>query len=187
MKNTIILSTVLLLILAACTSTYETKIFNDDEKPSSPLQLVLNVTTLPNSEMEITANIRLIDGFSEQVAPNVTFEITLPSQLELIEGKPGFVNLDISQGEVVTRTIKVRAVGDGEGVVDANAVTAPREGGYYYGDNEKFYVYVTDNKIRIRDSPFSSSNTNQQTSVRIDDGNPPETLNEDSSKVPRKN
>ena len=147
-----------IILVSGCTtqSEYTTKIFNNDgSKPTSPMDLQLNVTTLPNREMEITVRVSKAQFVSNFNAPNVTMKIILPSQLQLIEGKPGWYG-DIYGDQVVERRIRVKAINNGEGTVEAYAVTAPiGEYEYYFGDTEKFYVYVTDNKIRISETPFT--------------------------------
>jgi len=130
-------------------------------KPISPMNLILSATILPNGEVELTVIMkRASENIEDFIAPNVTMEISLPEQLQITEGEPGWYG-DIIGEEIVERTVKVKPVADGEGVVEASAVTSPINGSFF-GDSEKLWVYATGSKVRISDSPFTPSTTYQQ-------------------------
>jgi hypothetical protein len=153
-------------VVSGCvTSNGPDSLIIDDEagltKPISPMNLIFGATILSNGEMELTVIMKRasenIEGF---MAPNVTMEISLPEQLQITGGEPGWYG-DIAGEQVVERTIRVEPVADGEGVVEASAVTSPI-GGSFFGDSERLWVYVTGSKVRISDSPFTPSTTYQQ-------------------------
>lgn len=158
---------VLLLTVAGCTAIPQTLTVNHNPvssgKPSSPLDMSLQATTLDNGEMDITVTLSMPPADQTNLtAEGVKMDILVPEQFQIVEGKPGINSIDIKPGEIVTRTIRVKNVKDGEGVIRATSVTAHNENESYFGDNEDIYFYAQDGKVRLSQSPFTSSGSQSE-------------------------
>jgi hypothetical protein len=167
----------LLLVVVGCSPSIPQTITADqksDGKPSSPLDLVLVVSTLDNGQMDITVTLSMPPkDRTNLTAKGVDMDILVPEEFQIVDGKPGIRAMDIGPGETVTRTIRVKNVKDGSGVISASCITAHNETEAYFGEREQVFFYAQDGKVRLSTEPFTSSYSDtQSTAVQIDPKEP---------------
>jgi len=124
--------------------------------PSSPMDLVLIISQFSEDKTsEVTAKISKREGYPAEAVNwiNTNAKINLSEGLELMEGSLNW------QGDIVGDAqkefkIKVRAVKNGEWIVEANAKYIIDETSWY-GDVERFYILVKDEEVLISDKSFT--------------------------------
>ncbi len=127
--------------------------------PSSAMDLVLIATQFSEDRTsEITVRISKREGYPIEGVnwADTTAGITLPDGFELIEGDLNWQG-DIIGDDIKEFKIKVKAVENGEWIVEANAKYMIYEDNWW-GDIERFYILVKDDEVLISDRSFTPVN-----------------------------
>jgi hypothetical protein len=152
----------IIIILSGCVNSQNLKVDSllPNNKMMQPLDVVGDVQVSDGEiTIKLTAKIRDYPISYNGSIPNITASIALPEQLELVDGKPGFNGLEISGSETIERTIKARAVKNGEGVVELKAISYGPDIYSTFGETERFFILVIDaenGKIKVSNEPFTS-------------------------------
>lgn len=189
-KNIIFIGLVLgIILVSGCVPTEKTYlqnvltedpvVINEDISgaPSSPMDLVLTVTQFSEDKTsEITVKVGMRTGYKTEwfEARNTSIRIYLPEGLE-IPGCPSpqcelaAWRGDIIGDQVEELKVSVKAVKNGQWVIEASALSADFPGYDYVGDTEKVYILVEDQRVLISDISFTLPTPGEKAGVSFSD------------------
>ena len=125
---------------------------------SSPMDLSLSINQFSDDKTSyIVVSVGKREGYKTEwfQANNTKIEIKLPEGLEIIEGNSNST-INISGAEIFKNKIRIKAVKNGEWVVEVHARSYETPLFDYIGDIELLFILVNDNEILISDRSFTS-------------------------------